>query len=314
MSRIRSASASISASIAATTASSTTAASFSQAPISRSSITSLSSSSTTTSSITPHSHAGGRCPVTQKHGWCPKQPGDSRSPCPALNAMANHGYIARDGHNIGITDLIRGLQECYGLSRPLAVFLSVGAFFLLRRIRPISLYHIGKHAAIEHNASLVHVDCPVDEKYAPTVVRSDLLDAMITDAKSPGEEVEGLEGTGDKQILVDEQDVAKARVRREAESAAIDKVHAEIARGEMAIALGMWETQRKDNKGVRADWLRDWMMNERLPDDWTPTHVQQLRDVVKRSKLIQKSMKSIRNQESAQAVIPRKEVDAQPRL
>jgi hypothetical protein len=27
------------------------------------------------------------------HEWHPKQPGDVRSPCPALNALANHGYL-----------------------------------------------------------------------------------------------------------------------------------------------------------------------------------------------------------------------------
>ena len=27
------------------------------------------------------------------HQWVPKQPGDSRSPCPALNTLANHGYL-----------------------------------------------------------------------------------------------------------------------------------------------------------------------------------------------------------------------------
>ena len=27
------------------------------------------------------------------HQWVPKQPGDARSPCPALNTLANHGYL-----------------------------------------------------------------------------------------------------------------------------------------------------------------------------------------------------------------------------
>jgi len=41
-----------------------------------------------------HEHKGKTCPVTgQSHEFCPPQQGDSRSPCPALNAMANHGYM-----------------------------------------------------------------------------------------------------------------------------------------------------------------------------------------------------------------------------
>jgi len=38
-------------------------------------------------------NVGSRCPVSEKHGFFPPQTGDSRSPCPALNAMANHGFM-----------------------------------------------------------------------------------------------------------------------------------------------------------------------------------------------------------------------------
>jgi hypothetical protein len=40
----------------------------------------------------------------------PPGPNDSRSPCPALNALANHGYISRDGKNIPPDILQRVLQ------------------------------------------------------------------------------------------------------------------------------------------------------------------------------------------------------------
>ncbi|KAK6827321.1 sterigmatocystin biosynthesis peroxidase stcC [Apiospora arundinis] len=36
----------------------------------------------------------------QGHGWQAAKAGDSRSPCPMLNSLANHGYLPRDGHNI----------------------------------------------------------------------------------------------------------------------------------------------------------------------------------------------------------------------
>ena len=39
-------------------------------------------------------------------------PNDSRSPCPALNALANHGYLPRDGHNISADLLLSVLQVC----------------------------------------------------------------------------------------------------------------------------------------------------------------------------------------------------------
>lgn len=44
--------------------------------------------------VDSHEHKGLVCPVTkQTYGYCPAQKGDSRSPCPALNTMANHGYM-----------------------------------------------------------------------------------------------------------------------------------------------------------------------------------------------------------------------------
>lgn len=35
-----------------------------------------------------------------QHQYEAPGPNDSRSPCPALNTLANHGYLPRDGKNI----------------------------------------------------------------------------------------------------------------------------------------------------------------------------------------------------------------------
>lgn len=46
------------------------------------------------STTSTHSHRRGVCPIIgRSHEWCPPQEGDSRSPCPALNTLANHGYL-----------------------------------------------------------------------------------------------------------------------------------------------------------------------------------------------------------------------------
>ena len=45
-----------------------------------------------------------------KYTYQPPGPDDSRSPCPALNALANHGYLPRDGKNIPPDLLQRVLQ------------------------------------------------------------------------------------------------------------------------------------------------------------------------------------------------------------
>lgn len=44
------------------------------------------------------------------HQYQAPRPNDSRSPCPALNALANHGYLPRDGKNIPPNVLQRALQ------------------------------------------------------------------------------------------------------------------------------------------------------------------------------------------------------------
>jgi hypothetical protein len=167
--------------------------------------------------------------------------------------------------------------------------LSIGGFFLLKRFRTISLYEIGKHGAVEHNASLVHKDTPSNEKYAPIEVQQGLVQQLIDDAKTGDEEGEGPEA-GDRRVLMDASDVARARIRREKCSPQLDGVHAEIARGEMAIILGVWETKAGSNVGVPVEWMREWIGHERLPEGWKATHVQGLFDVVKRSKAIRSAM------------------------
>ncbi|KAG5640467.1 hypothetical protein DXG03_008553 [Asterophora parasitica] len=251
--------------------------------------------------IDVHTHKGKECPVAGKtHAWCPAQPGDSRSPCPALNTLANHGYIARDGKKLGLFDLVSGLKACYNLSTPLAVFLSIGGFVLLRRFSKLNLHDIGRHGRIEHDASLVHRDTPSGEQYAPIDINHELVEELVADAKTGDED--GPEGpeAGDQRSLMDASDVARARIRREKDSPPLDAVHAEIARGEMAIILGVWETKAGKKTGVPTEWIREWIGHERLPKDWAPTHVQGLKDVVKRAKSIRVEMDEQRLAEKAE--------------
>lgn len=45
--------------------------------------------------------------------WRPAGPNDVRSPCPALNAMANHSIISHDGRNLTSAMLQTALKETY---------------------------------------------------------------------------------------------------------------------------------------------------------------------------------------------------------
>ncbi|EKM76068.1 hypothetical protein AGABI1DRAFT_79044 [Agaricus bisporus var. burnettii JB137-S8] len=244
-----------------------------------------------------HEHSSGRCPVADKHDFCPPQSGDSRSPCPALNTMANHGYINRDGKNVSAYDIHRGLKACYGLSTPLALFLSYVGFAMLRRARPIDLYQIGKHNVIEHDASLVHHDTPGGEEYAPIKIDEALVEELIEDV-SGGHEAAKSEEPTPQSSLMDAVDVARSRVRREKLSKPLDPVHAEIARGEMAIILGVWEQKSKDKVGVPVDWMKRWLGHERLPDGWRPDHTEGLLDVIRRAKEMRAVMERMQEEEA----------------
>jgi len=59
------------------------------------------------------------------HNFIPAQPGQSRSPCPALNALANHNYLPHSGHDITLLQLMSALTQVYNLSFPLALLLSL---------------------------------------------------------------------------------------------------------------------------------------------------------------------------------------------
>lgn len=119
---------------------------------------------------------------------------------------------------------------------------------------------------------------------------------LINDARGPSQ-TPG-DGAVEQQLLINAVDVARARVRREKASPPLDSMHAEIARGEMAIILGVWETKSKDKVGVPAEWMRRWIGYEELPEGWRPTHKQGLLDTIKRAKSIRKAMEEMRNAEA----------------
>ncbi len=49
-----------------------------------------------------------------QYTYQPPGPDDSRSPCPALNALANHGYLPRDGKDIS-PDVLQSVLQVYSL-------------------------------------------------------------------------------------------------------------------------------------------------------------------------------------------------------
>ncbi|KAF9065139.1 Chloroperoxidase [Rhodocollybia butyracea] len=330
-----------------------------------------------------HEHLQGQCPITgNTHAYCPPQKGDLRSVCPALNTMANHGYIRRDGQDLTFGTLFRGLKSCYGLSSTLATVLVTGGFLAIKRSpfripglsnhmrvkNPdgseslggvVNLHLIGLHDAVEHDASLVHLNTPPQEKYGPVEIQETWVPKLVGDILPP---VQGYSSPDDEELaphtsnhgrrssattessgyyssvssvpslrkyfdhpvylttLVDEADVGRMRARRQREILPdkLNAVHAEIARGEMAIILGVWSQTHNGKTGIPLPWLLKWLAEERLPEVpvpvsdeseavvvrglsegstrtmlWRPNHKQTLSDVVKRSKMMREVTEAI---------------------
>ncbi|CAG8524451.1 652_t:CDS:2 [Scutellospora calospora] len=62
--------------------------------------------------------------------WQAPQEGDERSPCPALNALANHGYLPRNGKDITPRQLFEALQKVFNENTSFAMYQVAGCFTL----------------------------------------------------------------------------------------------------------------------------------------------------------------------------------------
>jgi len=229
-----------------------------------------------------HAHSHGVCPVTgNTHAYCPPQPGDLRSPCPALNTLANHGFLPRNGKNIGAFAIAKALKEGYNLSSMFAYLLAFAGTFFLAQYRKLSLADLARHNLIEHDASLFHLDAHDEDEYAPTAVNDSLLRVAIE------------EGGRYRPGRMTLEDIANIRVKREAESRPLDGMHAELARGEMAVAIGILGGDNAVVDGVCMDVLRLWVQQERLPDGWKPNHSLGLYETYRLTTVIRERMNAM---------------------
>ncbi|KAF7304533.1 HEME-HALOPEROXIDASE domain-containing protein [Mycena chlorophos] len=95
------------------------------------------------------------------HQYQKPGPNDSRSPCPGLNALANHGYLPRNGQNITVPQILEASLE--GFNFDWAVLLSVAKQGLLTRTDKgsetnMSLEPLVLHNLIEHDTSFSRSD------------------------------------------------------------------------------------------------------------------------------------------------------------
>ncbi|KAJ6507487.1 Chloroperoxidase [Mycena vulgaris] len=203
------------------------------------------------------------------YSFIPAVNSDKRSPCPALNALANHGYIPRSGTDIKFSHLLHAVQNVYNLSLPLALLLTLVGYLTcakfslgvnsnahggyLWRLAPSWTLDLADLSArgwskIAHDASFVHPSGIPSHAPDPVLLAS-LLSAA---SASAGMTLEGL--------------AAVHAERARALPRPLSGFHQQIAFGECALG---WLVMRNAKTGVvEVDTLAQWFGEERLPEGW----------------------------------------------
>jgi hypothetical protein len=186
-----------------------------------------------------------------------------------------------------MSDIAKALIAGYNLTWLFAWFLTIGGFFLIRQWGKLCLSDLARHNCVEHDASLVHHNAADEADYAPCHIDDQLVHALCSHAKTPR----------DGDLALNAEDLARVRVHREKVSPPLDTMHAEIARGEMAIALGLFGGLNGAQDGIPVEWLREWIKDERIPRGWKSTHRQGFLVTIRASGVIRAAMKKLVEEE-----------------
>jgi len=207
--------------------------------------------------VVPEGHPGfgGKWPE-----YIPPKEGDSRSSCPGLNAMANHGILPRDGKNIPFVDLSHQTQSTYNFAPTFSFFLpNYAANFMKKDYKKdtFDLKDLDMHNKIEHDGSLAREDThfePDQSKIAVHLVKELLNSASGKDA--------------DGNLVLTSSDLAKALSQRLANCKATNPefttslLHRLFGAGNASMMLSIF--------GGKIEDLRALLIEERLTDGWVP--------------------------------------------
>ncbi|KAI9001431.1 Cloroperoxidase [Trametes punicea] len=209
-------------------------------------------------------------PVSQTrsdHPYRPPTPGDSRSPCPGLNALANHGYLPRNGRDLTAAQLRHAIQEVYKISPALAYILARGGVRRCGIDGKLDLHNLALHNVLEHDGSLVHDNALKGQEFAPIEVDRALLQQLLD--------------TSPKDYLTI-HDFAQAQVTRQASSPPLKTLFEVTSLGEVNLILQVFgvrgsegashhfavDEKHRNERVVPKRWLASFLGEERLPEGW----------------------------------------------
>ncbi|KAG6843549.1 hypothetical protein H0H87_003322 [Tephrocybe sp. NHM501043] len=202
-----------------------------------------------------HPGAGGKWPE-----FISAKEGDSRCACPALNAMANHGILPRDGKNISFKEMSRALNATYNYSSTFCRFVPTYAANMLKKkydTDTVDLADLDLHNGIEHDASLFRRDV----HYEPdqSVIHVPYVKELL--ASATGKDADG-------SPLLTIADVSRYSAKRRAESRAqnpefsLDTMHKTFGSSNSSTLVTAFGGHIKD--------LEIFLLEERLPEGWEP--------------------------------------------
>jgi len=227
--------------------------------------------------------SGGASLNMADHPFSPPADTDSRTPCPALNALANHGFLPHDGKAINHDSLKEYLTSVYGFSHAVSlgsveVAWQLCGKFISGKKAPTDLHEFAKHNVIEHNASLAHADAAEGEVYAPVTTDQGLLQDLVS-------------RSADGQFLTIE-DLSRVRVERE------DALPVPLSKKDQSTgraASGLLLNRFGDNEKVPVSDVQTFLGESRIPDTYTgPKSSMGFVDSVVMDRKIAKTMEDIR--------------------
>jgi Peroxidase, family 2 len=92
------------------------------------------------------------------HSFKKPSPTDRRSPCPMVNALANHGYLPRDGKDVSLAALIKGAKEGVNLAPDATLLVGLKALQSSSTGNWLSFHldDLNKHGSMLNRHSLSH--------------------------------------------------------------------------------------------------------------------------------------------------------------
>jgi hypothetical protein len=148
----------------------------------------------------------------------PKE-GDSRSACPALNALANHGILPHDGKNISFKEMNEKVRQAYNFAPSFCFFVPKYAADFMNRsywTGRFDLADLNQHNAIEHDASLTRRDAALQPDQGPP--DQQLVSDLLSDAT-------GTEADGSPRLT--EPDLSRALSKRKVDAKKTNKEYSE---------------------------------------------------------------------------------------